>query len=547
MAEIFAEAEQLERSGELRQAVEAYARMSEAGLGGAQALVRQAMLRRQCGEVSRPVALLREAARLDPADPYPHMRLGQVAEGLRRHALSASHYRDAVATTPWSAEMQVNLAAAYSRLYWLDLACRTARTIPPDVSDWWAGARRLGLQAYRERRRELLQALKDRPRPLDRESIWPIARHLYHLGRLRLARRLCQDMIASDADWFWPVWLNADIIARQEGAAAALDYLHGSYWVGLGSPEYLEAEARLMLEAGRYAEFLQRLDEDPHTERRERVHDTAVVALYVLDRGEELKRYCLDWMREAPKLATPAAFLALAEMRRSAFGPEEGKARPRAHRAHLMQFWNAPSAPADVTNIMQTWTRAHPGWDHTVFDAAAAERFLLEHLGDDAGRAFRLCYHPAMMADMFRVAFLSVAGGFYVDADERCLHPLTDMLPDPASVELVAPHSGGAPGFVDNNFIGCRPGGAVCRTAAASIVEDVLQCAHEDRRPDIWQVTGPGCRTRAVAQHLASRGTQDQAPVVLLPMQQYRAFVRTEEDLDYKRNPAANWRLAELT
>lgn len=34
---------------------------------------------------------------------------------------------------------------------------------------------------------------------------------------------------------------------------------------------------------------------------------------------------------------------------------------------------------------------------------------------------FDRCYHPAMQADYFRLCYLSVEGGFYVDADDVCL------------------------------------------------------------------------------------------------------------------------------
>lgn len=549
MAGIFEDAEQLERQGDLRGALESYARLAAAGEGGAEALIRQALIRRQFGEVNAPVALLQAAARLDPSNPYPHMRLGQLAEGLRRHAASAGHFRDAATAASASDEMKVNLSAAYIRLGWFDLAFQTAKAVAPDVGDWWAGARRQGLDTYRERRREALAALKDRPRPLDRDSCWEIARHLHHLGRLRLALRMADAMIAADPDWFWPVWLATDTIARQEGPDAALDYLHASSWPGRGSPEYLEAEARLMLEAGRYEAFLERVEEEPGTERRGRVHDTVVAALCVLERDEALRRYCIDWMREAPKLATPASYLALIQMRRTTTtmtATGRVAALPRPTRAHLMQFWNAPDVPGDVRATMGSWLRHHPGWEHTVFDAPTAERFLREALGEDTARAFQLCYHPAMMADMFRVAYLSVAGGFYADADEECLQPLTAILPDPHAVEIVAPHSGNLPGHVDNNFIGCRPGSQVCRMVTESIVEDILRDAHEGRRPDIWQTTGPGALMRGVARSLASVGTEVCDSVVILPMQQYRALVRTHDELEYKRLPSANWRLAAL-
>ncbi len=544
MASIFADAEDLERRGDLRGAMTAYAKLATLGLGGAEPLIREALLRRQFGEVKGPVELLQAAARIDPANPYPHMRLGQIAEGLRRHAASSGHYGDAVTTAPASDEMKVNLSAAYIRLGWFDLAFSTSKAVAPEVGDWWAGARRQGLDTYRERRREALSALRNRPRPLDRGSAWEIARHLHHLGRLKLALRLCREMIAADPDWFWPVWLATDTIAREEGPEAALAYLHASCWSGRGSPEYLEAQARLVLESGRYTDFLERLESEPGTERRGRVHDTVVAALCTLDRDEALRHYCIDWMIKEPKLATPAAYLALIEIRRAA--PGRIAAFPRPVRAHLMQFWNSAEIPRDVRHTMGSWLRCHPGWEHTVFDAVRAEDFLREQLGETAARAFQLCYHPAMMADMFRVAFLSVAGGFYADADEQCLQPMTDILPDPYAVQIVAPHSGNLPGHVDNNFFGCRPGSAICRAVTASMVEDILQFAQEGRRPDIWQVTGPGALMRGVAHHLGLGGAEASSSVVILPMQQYRAFVRTDDELEYKRHPAANWRLAAL-
>jgi hypothetical protein len=547
MADSFEEAEEFERRGDLRRALGVYAALSAAGEGGCEALMRQAMIRRQFGEVSGVTSLFAEAARADPGNPYPHMRLGQMAEGLRRHGVSARHHAAAVAVAPFSDEMKVNLSAAYIRLGWLDLAYHVARQVAPDVGDWWAGARRQGIETYRERRREAIEALRIRPRPLDRAAGWEIARHLHHLGRLKLALKIADALIADDPHWFWPVWLKADTLARQDGPDAAIAYLHGSSWHGRGSPEYLEAEARLMLEAGRYEAFLQRLEEEPTTERRGRVRDTVVAALCTLERDEELRQYCVDWMAEDPKLATPASYIALIQVRRAAHAPAAGQAAyPRPLRAHLMQFWNAPDVPADVRGTMGSWLRHHPGWSHTVFDAAGAERFLRERLGEDALRAFQLCHHPAMMADMFRIAFLSVAGGFYADADEKCLRPLTDILPDPHAVEIVAPHSGNIPGHVDNNFIGCRPGSEVARIVTEGIVEDVLRCAQEGRRADIWQMTGPGAVMRGVAKHLGALAPGVVPAVVLLPMQQYQALVRTEEDLAYKRNPAANWRLAEL-
>ncbi len=546
---MFAAAEAYERQGRLDRAIAEYGDLVQDGQGGGEALMRKALLHRQMGEVNEPARLLERAILAAPHDPYPCMRLGQIEEGLSRHAVAADHYRAAARIAPASDEMRVNLSATYFRLGWLDLAHRTALTLPLDVSDWWAGTRHRGVSGYRSLRRETIEALHNRPRSgaIDTSYHWDLARKLFHLGRLRLARRLCEQLAGTDPYWFWPIWLISDMVGREEGADAAVDYLR-STWPHGYTAEYLEAELHQLHEAGRYVELLERLDAHAGVERSERVHEAAVVALYVLDRPAELERHCLDWMRETPKLATPAAYLALSRSRNNPLNERAGlaKAEPRASRVHLMQFWNTELIPADVQGTMRSWTLRHPHWDQTVFNTQTARALLADRLGPDVVDAFDRCYHPAMMADMFRIAFLSVGGGLYADADEMCLLPMDDVLPDLSAVEVVAPHSGGIPGFVDNNFFGCRAGSLVMKRALADMVEDILLAAREGRRPDIWQVTGPGALTRGVAHYIGMSDKAGAGEVVLLPMQQYRAYVRTDENLSYKRDSASNWRLAEL-
>jgi mannosyltransferase OCH1-like enzyme len=150
-----------------------------------------------------------------------------------------------------------------------------------------------------------------------------------------------------------------------------------------------------------------------------------------------------------------------------------------------------------------------------------------------------------MTADLFRLGFLHVCGGVYADADELCLRPMDSLLPDLAQAEIAAPLAGGFPGYIDNFFLAARAGGEVIGSVLQAAVADILQARRDGRRPDIWQVTGPGALTRGVGRYLVA-GERSGSEVALLPMQQYRGHVRTEGGLAYKREPAANWRVAEL-
>ena len=88
----------------------------------------------------------------------------------------------------------------------------------------------------------------------------------------------------------------------------------------------------------------------------------------------------------------------------------------------ILQFWhNLRQLPYDVEECIASWTRwERSGFTHRLFDEHAARAFIGESLGARHESAFERCYHPAMQADYFRLCYLLVEGGFYVDADDVC-------------------------------------------------------------------------------------------------------------------------------
>ena len=88
-----------------------------------------------------------------------------------------------------------------------------------------------------------------------------------------------------------------------------------------------------------------------------------------------------------------------------------------------MQFWHdLRELPADVEECIASWAGwTTSGFAHRLFDERSAKVFIGGSLGARHKHAFERCYHPAMQADYFRLCYLFVEGGFYVDADDVCV------------------------------------------------------------------------------------------------------------------------------
>lgn len=85
----------------------------------------------------------------------------------------------------------------------------------------------------------------------------------------------------------------------------------------------------------------------------------------------------------------------------------------------LVQFWDDVNIPSDVRDCMASWDSfASQGFEQRLFNDRSAEQFITERFDKRYVTAFRLCKHPAMRSDYFRLCFVLKNGGFYVDADD---------------------------------------------------------------------------------------------------------------------------------
>jgi tetratricopeptide (TPR) repeat protein len=208
-------------------------------------------------------------------------------------------------------------------------------------------------------------------------------------------------------------------------------------------------------------------------------------------------------VRSSPWLTPPAVSLMLALRQSGAFGSAAELAAdtqgaltiPRK----IMQYWDQKNPLDEVTRLLRTWVEAHPGYAYSRFDNMAAREYLAAHYAKEVLNAYRQARHPAQASDLFRLAYLLREGGFYIDADDRCVGNLATI---------------SAPGFVligyqeqyatlGNNFLACTPGEAVIEHALKLAVES-LNRGDSDA---IWLATGPGLLTRAFTEILSTQGT----------------------------------------
>jgi tetratricopeptide (TPR) repeat protein len=209
-------------------------------------------------------------------------------------------------------------------------------------------------------------------------------------------------------------------------------------------------------------------------------------------------------VRDNPEQTAPAILLLLAMRQEGQFAAEHGPAGQGSRHAipkRIVHYWHTATMPSDVAEIIASWRQMHRDYEHVLFDDAGAINFLRAQGLDAALQAFRRGATPAQRVDILRLAYLSSVGGFFVDADDRCLIPLDDYLP--ASVNFAAYQDNY--GTIGVNFLGAAPGHPVITRA----LDNAVTAVNRGDRDIVWLSTGPGLLTRAFAQLVVQPGSDD--------------------------------------
>lgn len=227
----------------------------------------------------------------------------------------------------------------------------------------------------------------------------------------------------------------------------------------------------------------------------------------------------------------------------------------------IVQFWHRrDQLPDDVKDCMRSWQSLQTqGYEYLLFDGEGAGAFIEQQLGERYRRAYERCYHPAMRSDYFRLCYISVKGGFYVDVDDvylggsldalfsgDCLY-LQPLCYDTATASMVAPAVFTAKGAFSPDWIFYFNNNPLIAPARHPVVDQALsrstllleRCTSE--LPEIQETTGPGNLSRTLFE--LDRLSQIATRSVVRVLADWESTAATKWELSY-RHDARNWRLS---
>jgi hypothetical protein len=226
-----------------------------------------------------------------------------------------------------------------------------------------------------------------------------------------------------------------------------------------------------------------------------------------------------------------------------------------------VQFWHdLGELPGDIEECIASWTRwKTSGFTHRLFDERSAKAFIGGSLDAHHECAFDRCYHPAMQADYFRLCYLLVEGGFYVDADDVCVGAQIDWLFDDGRLKVQPLCYDIASGamvdtanflrigayepswifYVNNTPLIAGRRNPIIERALQRATE-LLELAGEGVLPEIQTTTGPGNLSKSIFELGTISGGMECDLVVL---RDWDSFAVSRWPLSY-RGDARNWRLS---
>jgi len=470
-----------------------------------------------------------EAPHNEQADA--HAALGRIRTGLGQDSLAAEHYRAVLALRPTQPEARFLLGRALLKLGWPDLAVATLARLPGPIGGWWRDLVRQAGRRLSEARNQARQGIAVLRQGDAAGSPDTLVRALLRAGRLGPAQRLLAALPPTPERR----WLAAALLLRRrEGFADQA--LRAALRPPPGASPALRQEAALrLIELGETDAAAAALGDAVGGRLGQELQ---AKLLLLQGRLPELAALSSVELARKPDRTEPARRLLTCQVLAGEV-PVWREPDPRAGaapRLSLVQFWHDANPPEDVRGVMDSWVHHHPDLELARFDTQTARDFILAHQGQKVALAYDACHNPALRSDMLRLSFLAAQGGLWVDADERCLRPMYEVLARLPGIGLVAPFSDELPFYVHSYMLAAPPGSPVM----AALLEAQMRLLREVLRGraglENWVSNGPGLITRIAARMPGQ--------VALLAPAYWRSFAGDADDLAYKRDESSDWRLA---
>ena len=227
----------------------------------------------------------------------------------------------------------------------------------------------------------------------------------------------------------------------------------------------------------------------------------------------------------------------------------------------IVQFWdNLDRLPRDVSQCMETWRNLEDqGFKRLLFDKHKAGQFIYRKFGLRHKQAYDKCYHPAMQSDFFRLCYILIEGGCYIDADDVYQGPemhhlfidgrlkIQPLCYDAETHVMVPPRTFAKDGenatswifYFNNNPLIASTGHPIIQLALAQAVL-YLEKDLTKSLPEIQSTTGPGNLTESIFNAISKDEKLEQTILIL---SNWEDTVANKWDLGY-RNDSRNWRLS---
>lgn len=224
----------------------------------------------------------------------------------------------------------------------------------------------------------------------------------------------------------------------------------------------------------------------------------------------------------------------------------------------IIQFWDSSNTiPNDVRHCMKSWRILEPfGYEYLLYDFVSAQEFIKHNLGETYSEAFAKCTHPAMQSDYFRLCYISVNGGFYVDTDDvylgseissfftddklkiqpLCYDISTDSMIPPEIFTKENTYEESWIFYFNNNPLIAPPHHVIIDKA----LEQSTYLLNKSSYPltDIQSTTGPGNLSKSIFSCREEIDLLSQITVV----SNWQDIAETKWDLEYRAD-SRNWRL----
>ncbi len=230
---------------------------------------------------------------------------------------------------------------------------------------------------------------------------------------------------------------------------------------------------------------------------------------------------------------------------------------------NIIQFWDSEELPDDVRELTEGWRRSAVDYSYTLFNKNSARDFICSNFPSYITFAYDQCDHPAMKSDYFRLAYLYICGGVYVDADDMNKVPLPLIENDRNDLLIVNPiiresTSEGVKGISLRDFLAhnfgldgpeCYFGNAplitgrlnpIIRQALVRATNHIFDCVSNNKPFDIHYMTGPTNFTLSILAYQIHAAITGGRPLKIQPID-WSYFANSQIDLQYKLDDR-NWR-----